>query len=138
MGLDLLDVTFRIERELHVEVSRDEFFGLLRDRDIVVGELYELILKKLHLRDVGRNNVRLNAFLWSQIQSAIHLATDVPLERIELGSRLETHFPRESRRARWDALREVCPYKIRELDYSNAVRLAGFALAVGVVAIEQF
>ena len=47
MGLDLLDLKFRIERDLHLEVSQEEFVGLWRNRDIAVGDLYELILKKL-------------------------------------------------------------------------------------------
>ena len=137
MGLDLLDLKFRIERDLQIDLSNDEFIGLARGQDIVVGDLYELILEKMHLRDVGRHNVRLNAFLWSQMRCAIHSATDVPLDQIELGLELEALFPRETRRARWDGLRDICPYKIRELDYSKFVRIAGFALAVGVVVIEQ-
>lgn len=138
MGLDLLDLQFRIERAFHVDVSQDEFIGLGQGHDIVIGDLYELILTKLHLRDVGRYDVRLNEFLWREVQSALHYATEAPREQIKLGLALETLFPRETRRARWQALREICPYKIRELDYSGFVRLCGFLLAMGVVAVEHW
>jgi acyl carrier protein len=137
MGLDLLDLTFRIEKDFHIDVPRDEFHALLQDGDIVVADLYEFILRRLHLRDTGRNSVRLNAFLWSEMRAALHSATNTPFDQIELGTPLEKLFPREIRRSQWEALRDVCPYKIRDLDYSGFVRLAGFLLAVGVVVIEQ-
>jgi hypothetical protein len=68
MGLDLMDITFRMEEAFKIEVSKDDIFGLVRGQDIIVGDLYELVLKKLHLRDVGRHSVRLNEQLWSQMQ----------------------------------------------------------------------
>jgi hypothetical protein len=137
MGLDLLDVKFRIEKEFHIDVSNEELLGLVRDKDIIVGDLYELLLRKMQLRDLGRHSVRLNAYLWSQVRSALHSATGVPLEQIELGLALESLFPRATRRDRWETLRDGCPYKIRELDYPMSVRVGAFLAAAGVVAIEQ-
>jgi acyl carrier protein len=138
MGLDLLDITFRVEKVFRIKVSREELFDLERNQDIVVGDLYELILKKLHLRDSVRHSVRSNECLWSQMQSALHSATGSPLEQIELGLPLKKLFPRETRRTRWEALRNHCLYRIRELDYPQFVRVAGFLLAALVVLIEQF
>ena len=138
MGLDFLDITFRIEKAFGINVSKEEVFDLVRNQDIVVGDLYELILKKLHLRDAVRSSVQSNEYLWSQMRSALQSATQSPLEQIELGLSLESLFPRETRRARWAALRETCPYRIRELDYPQIVRFGGYLLAAGVVAIEQF
>ena len=137
MGLDLLDITFRIEKAFQIEMSRQDFFELWRDGDIVAGDLYEFILRKMHLRDVGRRSVRLNEYVWSQIQAALHSATAAPLVQIQLGLRLEELFPRETRRDRWRALREQSPYQIAELDYPKFVRVFGFLLAIGVVVVEQ-
>lgn len=36
MGLDLLDVAFRIERAFKINVSMDEFRSLLKENDIAV------------------------------------------------------------------------------------------------------
>lgn len=138
MGLDFLEIKFRIEKSFRIEVSKEELFGLVRNQDIVVGDLYELVLKKLHLHDSGRQSVRSNEYLWSQMRPALHSATQTPLEQIELSLLLNILFPRETRRARWAALRETCPYRIRELDYPQFVRIGGYLLAAGVVAIEQF
>ena len=138
MGLDLLDIKFRIEKTFRIEVSKEELFDLARDQDIVVGDLYELILQKLHLRDVARRSMRSNEYLWLQVQSALGSAAQMPFEQIELSLPLKILFPRESRRARWAALRETCPYRICELDYPRFVRIGGYLLAAGVVAIEQF
>lgn len=137
MGLDLLDVRFRIEHTFHIDVAEEEFVELVRNQDIVIGDLYDLVLRKLHLRDVGRHSVRLNQFLWSEMKSALQRATEAPQQQIELGLPLETLFPRETRRVRWQALRDVCPYKVRDLDYPAYVRLGGFLLAAAVVLLEQ-
>ncbi|HEX5445338.1 MAG TPA: hypothetical protein VFW87_16050 [Pirellulales bacterium] len=137
MGLELLDILFRIEQTFHIDVSKEEIFDLTRNNDIIVGDLYEFILQKLHLRDFGRYDVRLNEGLWLEMQSVLQAASGAPLEQIELGLALEVLFPRETRRAQWNALREICPYKIRELDYSRFIRVCGFLLAAGVVVVEH-
>lgn len=138
MGLDLLDVKFRIERAFHIHVPQGDLVQLERGGDIVVGDVYELILQKLQLCDLGRYDLRLNRYLWCGIREAIHGVTGSPLEQIELGTDLENLFPRETRRAQWQALRDVSPYRIRELDYSELVRLCGFLIAAGVVAVEHW
>lgn len=137
MGLDLLDIQFRIEEKFDITLSNEDFTGLVRDRDITVGDLYKVVLKKTHLRDVARHDIRLNYQLWRGIQGAIESVTNAPRERIELKTPLATLFPRETRRETWDALRCACPYRIRELDYPRFVRGTGFTLAVGVVLIEH-
>lgn len=138
MGLDLVDITYRIEKEFGIELPFDELVELARDQDIMVGDLYDLILKKTHLRDFARNDIRLNFALWASVQRLVHSVTDVPLESVELKTPLASLFPRKTRRANWEALREVCPYTIRKLDYQKAVSIAGFWLAVGMVLVEQF
>lgn len=137
MGLDLLDVTFRIEKTFGVKLSSDELQALERDHDVVVGDLYELVLTKLNLRDAGRDSVRLNEYCWTWMRLALETATEVAADRIELGTALDTLFGRETRRARWQSLREACAYNMPELDYPQSVRVGGFLLAVGVVAIEN-
>lgn len=127
-----------IEEEFEVELSRDDLESILRDRDIVVGDLYELVLQKLQLRDFARHDLRLNYALWTDLRDVLHTVTTVPLEQIELKTRLESLFPRKDRRVSWEALREASPYRIRELDYPPAVRATGFWLAVAMVLVEQF
>lgn len=138
MGVDFLDFTFRIERAFHVKMSEDDLSGLMRNQDIVVGDIYDFLLTKLDLHDVGRNDLRLNEYLWSEMRSALYSASVAPFEQISLGTPLEDLFPPKMRRALWKRLRENCPYKVRELDYSNWIRLGGFLLATGVVLLEHF
>lgn len=49
MGLDILDIQFRVEKAFGVELTHDDLFEVMRDRDILVGDLYSLLLKKLLL-----------------------------------------------------------------------------------------
>lgn len=136
MGIDLLDVTFRIQKTFEIEFSHKDLAGLVQNNDITVGSLYDLILERLHLRDTARHDIRLHYELWEEIRQVLNRTLDVPLSRIELGTPLEALFPRETRRETWNALRNV--YRIPELDYPKAVRRAGFVLATGMVLVEQF
>ena len=138
MGIDLLDITFRIEKELGVRFVLEEWEKITRKRDVTVGDLYGLILKKLGLCDLTRNDIELNYHLWLEIQTTLRVVTGLPAKEIELGTPLEGLFPKPSRREIWNRLREVCSYHIRELDYPKAVRWIGFWLAAGVAFIEQF
>ena len=138
MGLDFLDIQFRMEKKFGIALSGEDLTDLVDNGDITAGDLYSLVLKKMHLRDVARYDLRLNYRLWAEIQGVIQSVTKAPLERIELKTPLEVLFPRESRRTSWDAIRQVCPYRIRELDYPKAVRWIGLTLATGIVLIEQF
>ncbi|MBX3414599.1 MAG: acyl carrier protein, partial [Pirellulales bacterium] len=138
MGLDLLDIRFRVERSFGIKISDDEFLGMVRDNDITVGDLYTFILQRLNFRDVGRFDLAINRRLWTELQEVLSLVIGEPCGKIELGSRLDSLFPRETRRAQWDDLREALPYHIRELEYPRVIPVVGFLLAAGVVAIEQF
>lgn len=138
MGLDLLDVTFRIEKQFEVDLSQDDLEAIVRDKDIRVGDLYELILRKLHLRDFARNDIRLNYALWTEVRDVIHGVAEAPVEQIELKTPLETLFPRKTRRATWEALREAMPYRVGRLGYPRMVRTAGFLVAVVMALFEQF
>ena len=137
MGIDVLDVTFRIEKTFEIELSRDEFESLVRNDDVAVGSLYELILKKLHVRDAARHDLSLHYDLWEEVQGTLCRTLDIPAERVQLGTPLEVLFPAERRRETWNALREACPYRVSELEYPRAVRVGGFLLAAGMVLVEQ-
>ena len=45
---------------------------------------YDLVLKKLQLRDVVRYDFGLNYAVWEELQNVIHAVTNVPLEEVEL------------------------------------------------------
>ena len=138
MGIDFLDIRFRIEKAFGVVVSPEDWESIYRKRDIAVGDLYGLIQAKLNLSDLTRNDIGLNYHLWGEVQQTFHRVTGAPAEEIELGTPLESLFPKPTRRETWNTLRETCPYHVRELDYPKAVRRVGFLLAAGVVMIEQF
>jgi acyl carrier protein len=138
VGLDFVEITLRIEDEFGVELSQDDLTEIAHDRDIVVGDLYKLLLKKIHSRDVARYDISVNLALWREVRELIRAAADVPPEQVELRTPLETLFPRETRRAGWEALRKASPYRIRKLDYPRAVEWIGLALALGMVLMEQF
>ena len=138
MGIDLLDISFRIEKAFAVRFVGEDWESLLRRRDIAVGDLYGLILKKLNLCDLTRNDIGLNYYLWEKVQATLQQVVGIPAARIELGTPLETLFPKATRRESWNRLREMCPYRVRELDYPKWVANLGFLLAAGVVVIEQF
>lgn len=138
MGLDFVEITISIEEKLGVELSEDDVRSVTRDNDLTVGALYELLLRKLHLRDAGRHDFALNHALWLQMQQILSGVTASPLEAIRLETPLDRLLPRESRREKWTALQETCPYRIAELDYPRLVRVCGLMIAATVVVVELF
>ena len=54
MGLDFLDVCFRLERRFNVRLERADFEHLWNRKpfDLTAGELHEILCKQLH--DAGR------------------------------------------------------------------------------------
>ena len=138
MGLDLLDVAFRVEKTFGVPLAASDFEQLVRDRDIVVGDLYELILRRVHARDMVRNDVRLNFALWEELQQQLGAAAGVPVDEVQLKTPLELLFPPGTRRVAWERLRAASRYRIPTLDYPWPVRPIGFSLALAMALLEQF
>ena len=149
MGLDPLDIVFRLEKNLGIKISQDEFTGIVRDRDILVGDLYDLVLEKTDLADVPTDNyfphrnqvwneIRLNHALWREVRDAIHTATGESLQRIRLATPLTELFPESTRLSDWSRLRDVCRYKLAGLSYPPTVRFVGGLLAIAMVAVHLF
>jgi hypothetical protein len=138
MGLDLVEITMSIEEELGVELVDDDFERLVRDRDIRVGDLYDLVLEKLELSDTVRNDFGINHGLWSDMHDVLHSVSALPRDQIELKTPLAVLFPTAERRRKWNELQAACRYRIASLDYPPTVRAIGFAIALAMVAVEQF
>jgi len=137
MGMEVLDVIFRIERTFEIKLPRDELTLLMCDRDLRVGDLYDYVLKKLTLRDRARYDLHLNYELWRDIQRTLQFITSQPLEAITLGTSLKQLFPRTMRRVAWAAMQQTTTHRLAELEYPMFVHLAGWLLALGVVIVEQ-
>src|SRR6476661_6859762 len=101
MGVDALDLVFRIEKAFEIKLSKQEFLSLVKDQDVVVGDLYDLVLAKLQLCDVGRNDFGLNFRLWAEMQAVLERVSGVKLDEIVLQMPLERLFPRPTRRFKW-------------------------------------
>jgi hypothetical protein len=132
MGLDFLDVAFRVEKTFGISLAASDFEQLARERDVVVGDLYELILRKIRAHDTVRTDVRLNFAVWVGFRQQIGYAAGVAVDDVQLKTPLETLFPLETRRMAWGALRAASPYRIATLDYPWAVRPIGLLLAAAM------
>jgi len=136
MGMDFLDISLRIERDLEVTLSDDDLAELARDGDITVGDLYLCVLRRLNLRDLAQRDIGMNYALWKEIQELLCAVTNTPVTEVELKTPLAALFPRQSRPAAWSALREACRYRVPKLDYPGSVRVIGWMLATTMVAGE--
>jgi hypothetical protein len=84
MGIDLLDLAFRIERQLGVKVSRDQLSKLaMRNEppDIRVGDLFDFIRGEVPLSGVLDLELDADA-LWPIYQRAVSDALGVDLEEV--------------------------------------------------------
>lgn len=138
MGMDLLDINLQIEQHIGIGVSFDEMQSIMTDNDIVVGDLYELLLSKRQLHDAARNNIGVNYRFWKEMHGLLHSVTNAPRHEIELKTPLKQLFPRQTRSSQWEAFSVGCPYRVAKLDYPIVLRCIGFSLASAMVIIEQF
>src|SRR5689334_17505094 len=110
MGVDALDLVFRIEKAFEIKLSKQEFLSLVKDQDVVVGDLYDLVLAKLQLCDVGRNDFGLNFRLWAEMQAVLERVSGVKLDEIVFKCRSSGCF--RGRRAASNGIRCVKPVLI--------------------------
>jgi hypothetical protein len=84
MGIDLLDLAFRLERKFSVQVSRDQFLKLAMRNDppdIRVGDLFDFLPDEVPR--FGVLDLQLDAdILWPIYQRAISDALGVDLEEV--------------------------------------------------------
>ena len=84
MGLDLLDVAFRLERQFGVKVSPDQYSKMAmrnEPQDIRVGDLFDFIRGEVPC--VGVLDLELDAdALWPMFQREISDALDVELDEV--------------------------------------------------------
>ena len=112
MGIDLMDISFRLEKNSGVKMSRDDWPSLVRDNDIMVGDLYSLLICRSKLSEDLRADMELNESVWFRVQSAVAGISGKEVSEINLGISLNELFPMEERREQWEALR-------KELDLST-------------------
>ena len=137
MGMDILDITFRLEKSFDLKISREDWESLVRDNDILVGDLYEWLLAQLDLRDIGRSDIRMNFALWEQTRANLQSVCEKPLKDILLSTPLVELFPQESRLEKWGALRESMPYRIRQLEYPPWVRTTALLISFVSIVCDQ-
>lgn len=137
MGLDLFDLTYRIEKELGVEISCDDLQTLTRQNDIVVGDLYALILKRLGLENDARYSLAVNRRVWQEVQASLAQVIGRPPTDIRLETPLDILFPPSARRTLWMQFRSQSPFEFPDLDYPRWVMAAGWGLAITAVGMEQ-
>lgn len=104
MGLDWYEIHLGLEKTFDVSLSDDDFQDVFRDRDIRVGDLYEVLLKKLEINEVVRYDVSVNFILWRRMQADLHQVTGLPLDDIKLQTPLVDLFPKQDRCEMWAEL----------------------------------
>jgi hypothetical protein len=73
MGVDILDLVFRLERSFHVRISREQFFRMLDTNeppDIKVGELFDFMCRKASLAGIIDDELDAEA-AWLIFQQAL-------------------------------------------------------------------
>lgn len=84
MGVDLLDVVFRLEKTFGVKIDREEFLALF-DRghpsDITVGDLFECVKNKALLTNAFDEDLDAE-LLWLMFQKAISDSLGVELDEV--------------------------------------------------------
>ncbi len=106
MGIDLLDVSFRIEKTTGVRLDQSDWQSLAMNGDVTVGDLYSMILCRLKYDADVKTDIQLNESVWQQTRSALAKIADRPPTEVTMQNRLEELLPESSRPEMWKSLQQ--------------------------------
>jgi hypothetical protein len=88
MGIDLLDINFRIEREFGVRIALRDLVHLVKDdaiHDPTAGELFDLLVRSL---PEPEDSERTADDRWTRLQSIIAETCGIPASMVKRDARL--------------------------------------------------
>ena len=130
MGTDLLDISFRLEKNVGVTLTHQDWHDLLiENRDCTVGQLCDRLLEHQGLQDFLKHDITANAELWQTLQSSVAVATGRAVESIQLNLGFSEIYPRGSSKAEWQKLGAVGTLQMPTLRHP-----AWFTIATGIAA----
>lgn len=121
MGIDLLDVSFRLEKQTGVRLSHDDWMSLFRhgNREVLVGDLYSLLLARKHYPTQIRTDIELNERVWNKVRESLAVAANLDLSDIQMSTRLDELLPIERRREIWSGFESRCEYVPPQLIWND-------------------
>ncbi len=122
MGIDLLDVSFRIEKTTGVRLDQSDWQSLAMNGDVTVGDLYSLILCRLKYDADVKTDIQLNESVWQQTRSALAKIADRPPTEVTMQNRLEELLPESSRPEMWKSLQEDLKLSLPLLELPASMR----------------
>jgi acyl carrier protein len=150
MGIDLLDITFRIERTFGVRFSGDDLLQAAGHEtvadlavssepfDITVGQIYEQLLGRLRIVETAAPR---RQQMLDRVRAALAGECLVPVEKIEDATTLEELISRRDRAASWTRLQARLGRRLPALLLPPTLRTAVaitwhvIGAAVGLLAV---
>ena len=111
MGLDLLDIAYRIEKSFGIRFDVRELLGDWTGEppplgpSIKVGDVYNLILEKRKALNLPEGAGQLELLALADVRLALSRVLNVPPETIRPEDRLSRLLPLDQRRRQWRRLR---------------------------------
>ncbi len=135
MGVDLLDVSFRIERELGVSLKPEDWYELARDRqDFTAGQLYQLIQQRLELQKLAHLDLSVNERFWRTLQASISRVRGCPTSAVQLSTALNDVFAAETLREDLLAVEQDSGFQVPLLHLQRAPATEAVLIIIGVTA----
>ncbi len=144
MGIDLLDIAFRIEKSFGVRFDVRELLGDWTGEppplgpSIKVGDVYELILEKRKALNLPEGAGRLESLALADVRLALSRVLDVSPDTIRPEDRLSRLLPLKQRRRQWRRLRRqlkgLGPLKRRRTAFRGA-RWGGLFAVMGIAIV---
>lgn len=122
MGIDLLDVSFRLENTTGVRLSQSDWQSLAMNGDVTVGDLYSLLLCRLKYDANVKTDIQLNETVWQQTRLAIAQVANVPMPDVTMQRSLEELLPESSRPEMWKRLQETLKLSVPLLELPPSLR----------------
>lgn len=120
MGIDLIDLSFRIKNGLGVDLSLADWNALAQDQDISVKDLYALILFRRNLKPTGTPvDSTVSESVWQRVHSNILAKTAKPTETITPQSHIMELFPDIACEEAWRKVQEGLEWQLPPLQLAE-------------------
>jgi len=142
MGVDLLDIMFRLEKAFHVRLNREDFqlppepgSKMPRYRT-KVRDLYQIVIEKRSQQKARRGSAGLDGRALEEVCWALATVLDVPRERIGGDDSLTELIPEPARNRSWRQLKRRLQLELPDLKIPRTLyQVVWWSSAVAVTLI---
>ncbi len=140
MGLDIVELIFKIEDAFNIELTDDDVINFKSTQQrgkesVTVGDIYQIILSK---QQGKQTNVCLTKLAFFRTRIGIIEALKIDRQAIKPSTQLSGIFPQQNRRHNWQAVQDAMGLNLPSLKHPGWFVLAMLGVGLSLSAVLGF